>query len=224
MITSRTPGRDGHPARRRIAALFSAIGLLATAALAATATSASASAPPGCGLRSCIVDVATGALNDPTMNREAGPNNCNFFSGYWGTSGDDICGTSTNGHKYRSNEWCADFARYVWANAGANVSGLDPFAGSFYRANSSNGFYHPKGSGYVPAAGDAVIFDWDGTPSLGNNGWDIDHVGIVIQYSNGTLYDIEGNTNQPGVTGRDGVFQRTRTTSSVVGYVTPRSA
>lgn len=174
--------------------------------------------PPDCvALRSCIVNVAKGAVNDAKTSRESGPANCNFYSGYWRTSGDDKCG-KINGFKYRSNEWCADFARFVWMAGGARVTGLDPWAGSFYRARPSR--FHAKGSEYVPAPGDAVLYDWDGSrPSLGENGWDVDHVGIVTGYANGRLSTIEGNVS--GGASRDGVFAKNRNTNRVVGYVQP---
>lgn len=224
MITVRRSSKTAHRTglRIRIMSLLAAATMFAATLLCLAATPSVAQPPPDCLLRACISDIAWGAYNDPTVNREAGGNNCNFFSGYWGNSGDDVCGW-LNGHYYRSNEWCADFVRYVWYNAGANVTGLDTWAGSFYRANAGNGYYHVKGSGYVPSVGDAVIFDWDGTaPSLGNNGWDIDHVGIVIQYSNGWQNTIDGNTTGSG--SRDGVYWKGRDSSRVVGYITPRRA
>jgi hypothetical protein len=205
-----------------VAAVFPASLLGAASASAATPAAIDGPPPPDCGLRTCITDWARYEHDNTAHNREAGPQNCNFYSGYWGNSGDDICGW-INGSRWRSNEWCADFARYVWRQGGANVSGLDPWAGSFYRANKDNGSYHSKGSGYIPAPGDAVIYDWDGSsPSLGTNGWDIDHVGIVESYASGTLTAIEGNTS--GGASREGVFRQSRDTSRVVGYVSPRSA
>lgn len=176
--------------------------------------------PPDCvTFRSCIADVAKAAVNDK-FNREVGRNNCNFYSGYWKTSGDNICGT-VNGTKYRSNQWCADFTRFVWKAGGARVTGLDPWAGSFYRAYPDR--FRSKNSGYVPAPGDAVLFDWpdgDGSaPSLGVNGWGVDHVGVVTGYANGRLSTIEGNVSKGG--SRDGVFAMTRDTKRVVGYVLP---
>ncbi|TWP47960.1 CHAP domain-containing protein [Lentzea tibetensis] len=181
-------------------------------------TAAAGPLPPDCvTLRSCITDAAKGELNDSRTNREAGPNNCNFYSGYWGTSGDDKCGV-INGYKFRSNQWCSDFARFVWKVGGARVTGLDPWAGSFYRAY--RGRFHANGGGYVPAPGDAVLYDWDGSrPSLGRDGWDVDHVGIVTGYANGRLSTIEGNVS--GGASRDGVFAKNRDTKRVVGYVSP---
>ena len=203
---------------RRLSAPLTLVLTLASALLVTAAGPAHAD-KVGCWQRGCIFDRAVLEADNPARNREVGNDNCNFYSGYWGNSGDDICG-DVNGSHWRSNSWCADFVRYVWSQAGANTTGLDPWAGSFYRANATNGSYHPKGSGYTPQVGDAVIYDWDGTPGLGTEGWDIDHVGIVIDYWNGTLNTIEGNTTGSDV--RDGVYRKTRPTTQVVGYISPR--
>ncbi|MFE3878041.1 CHAP domain-containing protein, partial [Kitasatospora sp. NPDC059146] len=74
--------------------------------------------------------------------------------------------------------WCADFAKWVWAQAGANVSGLDPRAGSF---GQYNGGLHS-----TPHVGDAVVFNYDGAGYA-------DHVAIVTEVGNGTIKSIGGN-------------------------------
>jgi hypothetical protein len=213
-VPQQTGTRRWRPIARVVATLAASLTLVA-----ASAASANAQPEPLCGstLRVCISDIAYGSLYNAATNHEQGGTNCNFYSGYWGNSGDDACGWQ-NGFYFRSNEWCADFARYTWYSAGANVSGLDPWAGSFYRANKSNGHYHPKSSGYIPARGDAVLFDWDGTTaSLGTNGWDIDHVGIVIEAVSGWQNSIDGNWG-------NNVAWVGRNTSRVVGFVSPRPA
>ncbi|GGV11611.1 CHAP domain-containing protein [Streptomyces spectabilis] len=208
-----------------------AVMLLATAlaggVVAAGSLTASASAAPA-SLRGTIVKKAVVEKNDPKHNREAA-RNCNFYSGYWKTSGDDVCRQSTGGVKWRSNEWCADFARYVWKKSGARTKKTTPFAGSFYRAAKSHGTgkWHKRGS-YVPKPGDVVLYDWDGRkPSLGNNGWDVDHVGVVVKYkkSGKKLTTIEGNTTKTASGGgKEGVYKRARHNTAsgrVVGYVSP---
>ncbi|MGW6456972.1 CHAP domain-containing protein [Streptomyces sp. NPDC055078] len=212
------------PVLRRRAVMFTVTALAggAVAAGSLTTTASAASTP----LRADIVKTATIEKNNPKHNREK-KNNCNFYSGYWKTSGDNICGTTTGGVKWRSNNWCADFARYTWKKAGARTKGIDPWAGSFYRAaKAGTGTWHKRGS-YVPKPGDVVLYDWDGKPSLGNNGWDIDHVGVVVKYrkSGKKLTTIEGNTTKtPSGGGTEGVYQRDRSNTErgdVVGYVSP---
>jgi CHAP domain len=175
--------------------------------------------PDECSLRSCILQWARYELANTTHNREAS-GNCNFFSGWWVTSGDATCGTrATGGVKWRANNWCSDFARYVWKQSGANVSGMDPWAGSFYRATKSTTRWQARSTGYVPQPGDAVVFDWDRLGG-GTNGWGIDHVGIVESYVNGALTTIEGNTKPSGAT-TDGIYRRSRALADVIGYVKP---
>ncbi|MGP3981961.1 CHAP domain-containing protein [Streptomyces sp. KR80] len=183
------------------------------------ATASATDGPQEQSIRTQIVAHAEIERSNPEHNREAA-RDCNFYSGYWGNSGDNICSKWTGPIKWRSNQWCADFVRFVWKQGGARVNGLDPFAGSFYRAPA--GKYHKKGT-YRPKPGDAVLYDWDGArPGLGNNGWDIDHVGVVTSY-NGKLTTVEGNTTRTSSgTGTEGVFQRSRSTKRVVGYVSPR--
>src|SRR5580658_5904491 len=93
--------------------------------------------------------------------------------------------------------WCADFALWVWANAGvSNVSGLDAAAGSFYVYGQNNGTLTD-----VPAVGDAVVFDYSG-------GGVADHVAIVTQVnSDGTIETVSGDWN--GDNGSEATFSST---------------
>jgi hypothetical protein len=173
--------------------------------------------------RLLIVLTASAEFQNPLRNRE-GIGNCNYYSGWWGNSG--VASSSCkkiDGVTWRQNAWCADFARYVWARAGGRVSGMDPWAGSFYRATVGTARWKAKDSGYVPQPGDAVLYDWDGLNG-GTNGWGIDHVGIVVTYVPSTrmLQTYEGNTTASGNGGTEGVYARNRATTWVVGYVTPQ--
>ncbi|MGH4035067.1 CHAP domain-containing protein [Actinomycetota bacterium Odt1-20B] len=213
-------------AHRKSVMLLAAV-LAGGAVTAGSLTATASAAPEGRSLlRHTIVKKAVQENNNAHHNREA-KKNCNFYSGYWKNSGNNICHTSTGGVKWRSNEWCADFARYVWKKSGAKTSRIDPFAGSFYRAaKAGTGKWHPRGS-YTPKVGDVVLYDWEGRkPSLGNNGWDVDHVGVVVGYrkSGKQLTTIEGNTNKQGGGGKEGVYPRKRQNSAtgrVIGYVSP---
>ena len=57
---------------------------------------------------------------------------------------------------------------------------------------------------YEPSAGDIIFFDWE-------NDGTTDHVGIVWKCENGTVYTIEGNSNNQ-------CLQRTYTVGSSVIY------
>jgi hypothetical protein len=100
---------------------------------------------------------------------------CNKFSAYWnaGTAG------CPNGEK--TEEWCADFAAWVWQEAGVGFtygygSGkINGGAVSFYDWGIANGEWHPVTSGYVASPGDVAVYGL----SLGPDPSAV-HVAIVI--------------------------------------------
>jgi hypothetical protein len=110
-------------------------------------------------LRARIVSIAQGQLGYATD-----PSNtyCNKFSAYWGAGVDD-CGGNGN----RDEEWCADFAAWVWKEAGAVVAYelapgyLNAASASFYVWGTNHGTWHPVGSGYVPEPGDVAVYGLD---------------------------------------------------------------
>jgi hypothetical protein len=111
-------------------------------------------------LRARIVAVAQSQLGyrtDPSNSY------CNKYSAYW-YAGTDDCG---NGN--RREEWCADFAAWVWQQAGALVDYrlapgyLNGNSASFYVWGVDHGTWHPAGSGYVPQPGDLALYGLDAT-------------------------------------------------------------
>ncbi len=104
---------------------------------------------------------------------------CNKYSAYW-YSGADDCG---NGNL--DEQWCADFAAWVWRQAGATVTyeykngDLNSSAASFYEWGASNGTWHAAGSGYVPVPGDVAVYGLDIAHLVAV------HVAIVIGYQSG---------------------------------------
>ena len=120
-------------------------------------------------LRSRVVTTAESQLGyrtDPPHSY------CNKYSAYWGA------GTAC-GHGLRSEEWCADFAAWVWRKAGAvftysfQTGDIDSGAGSFYSWAAAHGAWHPAGDGYVPRPGDVAVYGLDPTTGIA------DHVAIV---------------------------------------------
>ncbi|MGW4647737.1 CHAP domain-containing protein [Kitasatospora sp. NPDC004289] len=104
--------------------------------------------------------------------------------------GDGACSTNSSGTTgfYTScsggpEAWCADFAKWVWAQNGVNVAGLTNGAGSF--ANY-NGGLKP-----TPHVGDAVVYEYNGVD------WAA-HVAIVASVGNGTITTIGGNEGSGG--------------------------
>jgi hypothetical protein len=83
---------------------------------------------------------------------------CNKFSAYW-----DV-GTPDCPSGELAEEWCADFAAWVWRLAGVRFTyGYDPedingAAVSFYEWGIANGEWHPATSGYVASPGDVAVY------------------------------------------------------------------
>jgi len=105
--------------------------------------------------------------------------------------------TSCTGNGGEPEYWCADFARWVWARAGAkDTSQLTAAAGSFYVYGQKHGTLSK-----TPKVGDAVVFDYHG-------GGSADHVAIVSKVnSNGTIETISGDWD--GESGSEAHFAST---------------
>ncbi len=112
---------------------------------------------------------------------------CNKYSAYW-SSGTDGCG---NGDL--AEEWCADFAAWVWQKAGAAVTyqyingDLNSSAASFYEWGKAKGTWHPVGSGYVPQPGDVAVYGLDPASLFAA------HVAVVVGYKTGQRGPIAVN-------------------------------
>jgi hypothetical protein len=152
--------------RHRLRTLVLVVGSIALAALAADHFLRSSVSP----LRARIVAVArseVGYRTDPPTTY------CNRFSAYWYAGADD-CGNAN-----RDEQWCADFAAWVWKQAGAEVSYklasgyLNSDSASFYVCGVHHGTWHPVSSGYTPEPGDVAVY------GLNLSSVTADHVAIV---------------------------------------------
>jgi hypothetical protein len=109
-------------------------------------------------LRARIVSVAQGQVGYRTDPPDS---YCNRFSAYW-NAGIDDCGNDN-----LDEEWCADFAAWVWRQAGAEVTYrlapgyLNGDSASFYVWGTDHGTWHPVGSGYTPQPGDVAVYGLD---------------------------------------------------------------
>jgi hypothetical protein len=120
---------------------------------------------------------------------------CNPFTALVGvgasTSGCDV--DPTYDVQDQNEEWCADFAKYVWEQGGvtADLSTLDPAAASFYQWALDQG-QDPEFDSGTPQAGDAIVF-YPGSDTAPNSTF-ADHVGLVVGVnSNGTLNLVNGD-------------------------------
>jgi CHAP domain len=141
-------------------------------------------------LRARIVSIAESQIGYKT---DPATTYCNKYSAYW-SSGADDCGNAN-----LDEEWCADFAAWVWQQAGVPVTYeyingyLNSSAASFYEWGVGKGTWHPVASGYVPQPGDVAVYGLDpATPVAA-------HVAIVIGYQSGdrgpTAVNGDGDTN-----------------------------
>jgi hypothetical protein len=157
---SATPNRRTRRALGRVTALLLA-ALIAVGGVVATAAPAQAASG------SAISALATNNLG----NSACGTNSLGG-AGYYGSC---------------HEAWCADFAKWVWANSGVAVGGITAAAGSFMTA--SNGSTIHTDSSYHAQMGDAVVYNYAG-------GGVADHVGLVTAVKgDGSLGTTNGNIN-----------------------------
>lgn len=129
-----------------------------------------------------IADLARGEAANAHRNVERGGANCNYYSGALGV------GSSCAG-SWRAQAWCADFARWVWAQAGVRVAGLTSGAASFASYGRANRTWRAGADARNARVGDALVY------RLGGSYAD-DHVGLVVAVNgNGTLDVVSGNSS-----------------------------
>ncbi|MFC4532546.1 CHAP domain-containing protein [Sphaerisporangium dianthi] len=201
---------------RRFITGIGIVGLMSTGLVAIAGSPAAAVS------RATIVSVAQAELANSSRNYASGSNGdgvCNFYTGVFRTWKSASGCPSSDGVQWRASDWCADFAKYVWKNAGvpyADISEgsggvLTGWASSFKNYGTQYGTWHTRSSGYQPVAGDAVVFDWEGDGV-------INHVGIVTSNDGSSVYTIEGNSGSPS---RTRAKSYALGSSSIVGYSAP---
>jgi hypothetical protein len=105
------------------------------------------------------------------------------------------CGTDPTFHVQNENEeWCADFAKWVWEQGGvtSDLSTLNPGATSFATWAQQHGQSTAFDTG-TPKVGDAIVFYPPGTSTA--VGSIADHVGLIVgvDSSNGTVDMVNGD-------------------------------
>ncbi|MGA8115281.1 MAG: hypothetical protein WCA46_16580 [Actinocatenispora sp.] len=159
------------------------------------------SSPPDGQLDTKIVQLAQQELGDASRNREIGGYNCNYYTTALGEPGTgEHC---SNG--WHTEEWCADFTKWVWLHSGADTSGANPLARSFEDYGKDHGTWHTSN----PQAADAIVFE--------------SHVGIVVSATGSTVTYISGNTVNPDTGNTDAIAQKTisLSQSNLIGYAAP---
>ncbi|MGY0234001.1 CHAP domain-containing protein [Longispora urticae] len=158
-----------------------------------------------------VVDLAEQELDSGGRDHEV--DGCNFYSGQ-ARGGGPGCRAGWN-----RGAWCADFARYLWTNAGVpGAKELDEWARSGRQYGERHGTWHPADTGYTPRPGDLVVYR-DGAFEVpdGNS----DHIGVVTAAHVGWFSTIEGNVTggaAGGVTARRHV---PRDWGTIEGFASP---
>jgi PKD domain/CHAP domain len=177
------------PATQRAAALHARVALPARALAAAATTSAD--------IGQDIANIALGqvGVSDVPAEYYFGNVDCDPYSTMDGptTPNANGCGVSQNFNVVNENEeWCSDFAKWTWQQAGvtADINTLNAGADSFYAWGLQQGESMPVDSG-SPAAGDAVVFYPPGPITASTYA---DHVGIITAVNpDGTVNIANGD-------------------------------
>jgi CHAP domain len=104
---------------------------------------------------------------------------CNKYSAYFGS------GTADCGNSNLDEEWCADFAAWVWLKSGALVTyqfingDINSSAASFYEWGVQHGTWHSVESRYTPRPGDVAVYGLNPSTLVAS------HVAVVIGYHRG---------------------------------------
>jgi len=168
-------------------------------------------------VRSRIVSIAKSEEGNSSRNREKGGENCNWYTATYPGARGTACD-----YGYRSEQWCADYAGWVWKNSGVVDAGsLTAAAYSFKSYGDSRGSWHAGSALTGIQVGDAIVYGVSGTSAK--------HVNIVTAISGSAISVTGGNQTISG--SRDGVstfsftkgaqYADSRGTLSVSGYASP---
>lgn len=164
-------------------------------------------------MRRDVVSIAYTQLGYHEGNHAADLSGSNFNGSRNFTEYNRIWGALDNGEgngKSIGYAWCAAFVTWCLRQgqvpAEVAVSEIScRRMTDWYRTNST---YHSRTSGYLPVAGDIVMFRYGSDAA--------NHVGFVVGLENGRLYTIEGNTS-----GTVGLRSYNLGNSSILGYCVP---
>jgi CHAP domain len=143
---------------------------LAGAVLCAPSAQAAVSTPANPG--QYIADIAHDALGDGACSQSSAG-----VTGFYGSCSGEQFGPGTGEY------WCADFAKWVWASAGASLNQLNAAVPSFAAYGTMQS---------TPQVGDAVVFNGPGQSDA--------HVAIVVAVNgsgSGTTIDSVGGDEWP---------------------------
>ena len=140
--------------------------------------------------------------------------NCNPFTASFNRGSTAGCAKGT-----ATEEWCSDFAQWVWENAGVDTSGITGASKTFVSWGRTRAQF-VAGLHSTPAVGDAVVW------GVLNPLWGA-HVGIVIGVSGKMIDVVSGNSGPYPVASavwNSGYFlpaSQTAQGDPIIGYVSP---
>jgi hypothetical protein len=147
--------------------------------------------------------------------------NCNPYTAAFGRGSTSGCAKGT-----AAEEWCSDFAEWVWMRSGADVSGITGYSYTFVDHGQRLATFK-AGATNNPRPGDAVVWGYAST-HVG------DHVGLVVAVKGNLIDVVSGNSGPPTPQGYNvavwdsGFFDpstsRVSGSDSIVGYITPTLA
>ena len=189
------------------AAVKSALGLAGSAvdcgasaarpSTAARSAAKSAATAADASLGTKIVNLALGQVGLATTPAETSFSgiDCDPFStldAAFSPNADGCGPDSTHNVENQNEEWCSDFSKWAWAQAGVteNMNTLNAGANSFYSWALADGQTPVADSG-TPQPGDAVLFYSPGTVTASKYA---DHVGLISSVNaDGTVDMVNGD-------------------------------
>lgn len=139
--------------------------------------------------------------------------NCNPYTAAFGRGTTAGCAPGT-----AAEEWCSDFADWVWTVAGVDTTGIDGASKTFVTWGKGRGQFL-QGISSQPAVGDAVVW------GVLNPLWGA-HVGIVVGVRGDEIDVVSGNAGGGRTSGvfDSGLFAPSTQTAQgdpIIGYVSP---
>ena len=143
--------------------------------------------------------------------------NCNGYTAYFGRGSSAGCAPGTS-----SEEWCSDFAQWVWTLNGIDTRGITGYSFTFVQWGQAHGKFQP-GSTNSPLPGDAVVW---GSMAAGYAA----HVGLVVGVKDGDIDMVSGNSGPVDAQGNvvsvweTGYFDPASSTVDgypILGYISP---
>lgn len=199
--------------RRNLGVGFLAV-TAAVLAMFVPLNAANANLPPAGGdstLRTKVADLANKEFSNVDGHKYEKPltnpsSNCNFFTAALGLGSTTFDGGKPCATGYRSEEWCADFAKWVYKNSGASVANLT--AAAYSAKNYAS--YQTVSSGRRPQVGDLAV--WAA----------ISHVGIVVAVdSTGRPTVVSGNSYNPNDGLDTAIHKNSYSVSTFQGFAAP---